>query len=95
MYPGKKTGNWYTWDASGNVAASNGYLSLIKDREASLNFIPYDMDCVAERGHLEIVKWLHFNRTEGCTTKAMDCAAEKGHLEVVKCLKENVPMFKN
>ena len=47
------------------------------------------MDYAAQQGHLEVVKWLHENRTEGCTTKAMNWAAENGHLEVVKWLHEN------
>ncbi|EGG19273.1 hypothetical protein DFA_02060 [Cavenderia fasciculata] len=38
---------------------------------------------------LDIVKFLHFNRTEGATTDAMDNAAENGHLEIVKFLHEN------
>jgi hypothetical protein len=40
-------------------------------------------------GHLEIVKWLHINRTEGCITNAMDYAAQRGHLEIVKWLHIN------
>jgi hypothetical protein len=36
-----------------------------------------------------MIKWLHENRSEGCTTKAMDNAAKSGHLEVVKWLHEN------
>ena len=36
----------------------------------------YAMDYVAENGYLEIVKWLHDNRTEGCTN-------DNGHLEIV------------
>ena len=43
----------------------------------------------AKNGHLEIVKILHENRTEGCTTWAMDKAATNGQLEVVKWLHEN------
>ena len=39
--------------------------------------------------HLEVVKWLHENRTEGCSTYVMNYAAENGHLEVVKWLHEN------
>lgn len=39
--------------------------------------------------NLKCVKWLHYNRPEGCTTKAMDWAAEWGHLEVVKWLHHN------
>ncbi len=29
---------------------------------------------------LLIVKWLHYNRTEGCTTEAMDWAAYNGNM---------------
>ncbi|EGZ11588.1 hypothetical protein PHYSODRAFT_336109 [Phytophthora sojae] len=47
------------------------------------------MDLAARNGHLEMVKWLHYNRSEGCTTKAMDEAARGGHLEVVKWLHEH------
>ncbi len=43
----------------------------------------------AKNGHLAVVKWLHENRTEGCTTDAMDDAASNGHLTVVKWLHEN------
>ena len=45
------------------------------------------MDIAAWKGKLDVVKWFHSNRTEGCTTKAMDCAARDG--EVVKWLHEN------
>ncbi len=44
------------------------------------------MDRAAANGHLEVVRWLHANRTEGCTTSAMDDAAKNGHLEVVQWL---------
>jgi hypothetical protein len=42
------------------------------------------MDHSACYGHLHVVKWLHFNRTEGCTTVGMDLAANRGHLEVTR-----------
>jgi hypothetical protein len=42
----------------------------------------------AENGHLDIVKWLHEHRIEGCTTNAMDNAAGNGHLDIVKWLHE-------
>ena len=95
MYPGKKTGNWYTWNASGDVAASNGYLSLIKDRETSMGFTANAMDFAAMKGHLEIVKWLHLNRTEGCSGGAMVQASAHRHPEVVEWLKQNIDMFKD
>jgi hypothetical protein len=43
----------------------------------------------AENGLLDVVKWLHFNRMEGCTDRTMIQAAWNGHLEVVKWLHEN------
>ena len=39
--------------------------------------------------HLEIVKWLHYNGLDCCTTEAMDLASENGHIEIVKYLREN------
>ncbi|EGZ06795.1 hypothetical protein PHYSODRAFT_529565, partial [Phytophthora sojae] len=35
-----------------------------------------------------LVKFLHANRSEGCTTRAMDSGAGNGHLEVVQWLHE-------
>lgn len=40
----------------------------------------------AANGHLDVAKWLHQNRAEGCTEYAMDAAARNGHLEVVQWL---------
>ena len=42
-----------------------------------------------KNGHLDVVKFLHKNRTKGCTTYAMNLASKYGHLEVVKFLHEN------
>ena len=47
------------------------------------------IDYAAEEGHLEVVKWLHYNRSEGFTVNAMDQAAGRGYLEVVKWLHYN------
>lgn len=47
------------------------------------------MDLAAGKGYLEIVKWLHEHRTEGCNSSAMDSAASDGNLEVVKFLHQN------
>lgn len=47
-------------------------------------------DAAAGNGHLEVLKWLHANRYEGCSTDAMDQAAGNGHLKVVKWLHANV-----
>ncbi|KAG2810492.1 hypothetical protein PC116_g16662 [Phytophthora cactorum] len=40
----------------------------------------------AANNHLDVVQWLHSNRTEGCTSDAMDLAAANGHLEMVQWL---------
>jgi hypothetical protein len=47
------------------------------------------MDLAAAGGHLEVVRWLHENRSEGCTVWAMNRAAGGGFLEVIRWLHEN------
>ncbi|RLN77599.1 hypothetical protein BBJ28_00000462 [Nothophytophthora sp. Chile5] len=47
------------------------------------------MDGAAANNHLDVVEWLHDNRTEGCSTIAMDLAAQNGHLEMVQWLHHN------
>lgn len=47
------------------------------------------MDLVAERGHLEIVQFLHNRGNEEWTTDAMGMSAYHGYLDNVKILHEN------
>ena len=47
------------------------------------------MDTAAKAGHLPIVKWLHQNRTEGCSNAALDSAVRERNLEMVTWLVEN------
>ena len=47
------------------------------------------MNWAANNGHLDVVKWLHYNRSEGCTVAAMNWAANNNHLNVIKWLHEN------
>ena len=47
------------------------------------------MDVAASSGNLELVKFLHENRTEGCTVNAMNGAARNGHLDIVEWLHLN------
>jgi ankyrin repeat protein len=47
------------------------------------------MDFAAGNGHLNVVKWLHKNRKEGCTTTAMDLAMLNEHIDIVMWLNEN------
>lgn len=48
------------------------------------------MDEAAKNGHLEMVKWLHENRHEGCTGGAMDVASRHGHLDVSSSVSQNL-----
>jgi len=47
------------------------------------------MDWAAKNDHLNVVIWLHENRTEGCTKYAMDWAAKNGYLKIVKWLQKH------
>jgi hypothetical protein len=46
------------------------------------------MDCAAENDHLNVVIWLHNNRTEGCSKNAIDCAALGRHQNIINYLKK-------
>lgn len=46
-------------------------------------------DNAAAKGELELVKWLHENKTEGCIVKTMNMAAVNGHLDVLRFLNEH------
>ena len=64
--------------------------SLYRLKIPYYNYNGYNhMDYAAYNGYIEVVKWLHENRKEGCTTNAMDYAAIKGNLEVIKWLHYN------
>jgi hypothetical protein len=42
-----------------------------------------------QNGHLEVIKWLHENRKEGCTAWIMEYAVRNGHLDIVRWMYEN------
>ncbi|KAF1789454.1 hypothetical protein GQ600_1906 [Phytophthora cactorum] len=44
------------------------------------------MDLAALNGHLEVVQWLHDNRTVGCTTDAMVKAARYIYIYILDVL---------
>ncbi|TYZ65967.1 hypothetical protein PybrP1_010963 [[Pythium] brassicae (nom. inval.)] len=44
------------------------------------------MDSAAARGHLDIVRFLHENRSEGCSLDGLKLAVESLHLGVVQLL---------
>ncbi|KAL2912478.1 hypothetical protein HK105_208050 [Polyrhizophydium stewartii] len=71
------------------LAAEFGQLDVLKrlhERMPDGSWTTEAMDWAANKGHFNVVKWLHANRSEGCTTDAMDWAASNGHLEVVEFL---------
>ncbi|KAG3179896.1 hypothetical protein PC128_g15796 [Phytophthora cactorum] len=67
---------WEKKKFSIDTVAQRGDLVLIK----------YLHEIAANRGHLDVVKWLDGHRSEGCTTAPIDSAACRGHLEMVKWL---------
>lgn len=86
-----------------HTAAETGDIEMVKllHHNVIIEKTPpdYAMDYAAMGGHLNVVKWLHKNRTEGyteyggltsvCTTLAIINAIEGKHLEVVKWLYTN------
>ncbi len=53
-------------ERDGDLLAQAGQLDLLKSGQGK-EFSTQAMDLAAANGHLEVVKWLHENRTEGCT----------------------------
>ncbi|TYZ65962.1 hypothetical protein PybrP1_010958 [[Pythium] brassicae (nom. inval.)] len=51
------------------------------------------MTVAAIYGHLDIVRFLHENRTEGCSEDTLSLAAQNLHLDVVKFLREHYPQL--
>ncbi|KAL7753175.1 hypothetical protein RI367_001629 [Sorochytrium milnesiophthora] len=74
-----------------NTIARNALSSLIEHIHTLQNapFSPATMDNAAASGDLDLVRWFHKNRTEGCTTEAMAEAARCGFLSIVKFLHEH------
>ncbi|CAN0327464.1 unnamed protein product, partial [Phaeothamnion confervicola] len=80
-------GTSYSEWTSGDAAARCGHLSLIKEKTAFDNDLEWSrqaMDDAAGEGNLEVVKWLHAHRREGCTRALLTRAAGGGHLRVVE-----------
>lgn len=77
----------------GDLAAKMGHFDLMKAKHSNGEPLKYTIHAVcnaAERGDLEMVKWLH-NQGVKCTTWATLSAAVSGHVNVVKFLIE-LPM---
>lgn len=75
---------------TGNVEV----VEFLHEKYTNLQCSTTAMDDAAGRGHLKVVKLLHFNRTEGCTAKALINAVSSfryhaTQLEMMKFLCEN------
>lgn len=57
-----------------------------QDEEFSTRSYVTAMDLAAANGHMDILQWLHDQRTDVCTIAAMDKAAGAGHLDIVQWL---------
>lgn len=72
-----------------NDLAKEGRLEAIRwlhDHDFALGFSSRTLDLAAGSGSLELVQFLHENRSEGCSTEAMDRAATFGRLNVITFL---------
>jgi len=47
------------------------------------------IDIASKHNHLKVIKWLHINNYNGCSTFAIDIAACNNYLEIVKFLSNN------
>ena len=87
--------NVYKWNRpskkryNGNVAAKLGYLIHLQEPYIKLHYTVTAMNWASMNGEMKVVKWLHENRTEGCTPDAMNSAAERGNLDMVRWLYYN------
>ena len=79
---------WYDIH-DGDWVSEYGHITILKEKSIVLTFTKYAMDLAATYGHLDIVKWLHENRKEGCTVHAMDASAQHGDLPMLVWLHEN------
>lgn len=78
-------------------AAEHGHLNILQylfDNIPDKGNSDTVMDVAAQNNHLDIVKWLHENRNDGCSERAIPLAASNGHLNMVKWLDANRPEFK-
>ena len=84
---------WYKYCQGKTILACNfGRLDVIKYMSnKGHTFTVSAMDQAVIYGQLEIVKWLHENRNEGCSGHTIDHVAQHGHWEIVRFLKNNRP----
>ncbi|KAL7746944.1 Multidrug resistance-associated protein 1 [Sorochytrium milnesiophthora] len=90
-YPEQLTEDALSWVAEYSRADIIEHLHMLPNAP----FSAATMDSAAASGDLELVRWFHLNRKEGCTAYAMKRAAQSGYLSIVKFLHEHdYPMCK-
>ncbi|KAL7747107.1 Canalicular multispecific organic anion transporter 2 [Sorochytrium milnesiophthora] len=90
-YPEQLTEDALSWVAEYSRADIIEHLHMLPNAP----FSAATMDSAAASGDLELVRWFHKNRKEGCTAHAMKRAAQSGYLSIVKFLHEHdYPMCK-
>ncbi|EGZ14599.1 hypothetical protein PHYSODRAFT_507300, partial [Phytophthora sojae] len=72
-------------DNIGHEMAARGRLDILKWLTQG-GRLDHRREGSAWSGFLNVFKWLHDNRSKGCTEKAMELAAARGHLRVVRWL---------
>ncbi|GMF40850.1 unnamed protein product [Phytophthora fragariaefolia] len=86
-----ETVNDFLMPATIDGAVFNDLKRVVKTHGDSRAWTAAAMDGAAARGRLDIMQWLHDNRSEGCSTEACMAAAANGSLKVVKWLHELYP----
>ncbi|EFA78744.1 hypothetical protein PPL_08205 [Heterostelium album PN500] len=90
LYP--KCPSSYNFQSALIRAAEKGSLQVVKyfhENHPDDIFSTKIMDVCAGSGSFEVLKFLHFNRTEGCSSAAIDNAAVHGKLEILQFLHAN------
>ncbi|RLN95524.1 hypothetical protein BBJ28_00021025 [Nothophytophthora sp. Chile5] len=72
-----------------DAAVYNDLAHVLRVYGTSRRWTVKAMDGAAAKGRLDLVRWLHETRSEGCSKAAMDGAAANGHLTVMRWLHEH------
>lgn len=89
MYPGKKTSSIDNYK-NADCAAYHGYLKIFEERGESLTHIGIDtVRIAANRGHLDVLRWIHDNGKGYFERSLIDTAVRLGYIDIVKWLYEN------
>ncbi|KDO18174.1 hypothetical protein SPRG_16406 [Saprolegnia parasitica CBS 223.65] len=81
---------WLHYPSLLDDVAIQGFLPLVQTlHERGFACSVDAMDFAAAEGHLDVVQFLHKNRTEGCSVYALEYAIINGHFNVVRFLIEH------